>query len=97
LPNHSTTIYGFVTQNPKEPKKLDDYTASTRDAIDESAKKNYEITRIVRHEIIFSVDDNGLKIIQDSFSDQASDNHEGTDIVYWENSQFYRIEPDMKD
>jgi hypothetical protein len=77
-------------------KELDAYVASTRNAIDESVKNKYEITNIVRHEFVFSVEEDGLKMIQDSFSDQAKDNLEGTDIVYWENSQFYRIEPDLK-
>ncbi len=76
-------------------KELGAYVKSTKEAIDQSIKENYEITNIVRHEIVFSVDDSGLKIVQDSFSDQSNDNLEGTDIVYWKNGLFYRIEPDM--
>lgn len=77
-------------------KELESYVASTKDAIDESVKNKYEITNILRHEIVFSVSENGLKIIQDSFSDQASDRLEGTDIIYWDGGQFHRKEPDLK-
>ena len=48
-------------------KELDAYANSTRDAINKSIKENYEITNIVRHEIVFSINDDGIKIIQDFF------------------------------
>ncbi len=76
-------------------KLITDYLDSTRQALDESTKGPYEITWTIKHEIIMESSDIGLEITQDSYSDKASDNLEGTDNVYWKDGSFYRIKPDF--
>lgn len=84
------------TDNPAVKKAIEGYIKSMIDDINKSIEEDgFEIVSIVRHNLIVNSDARGLKIVRDSFTDAANDNHEGYDNVNWVDDRFIRRKPDL--
>lgn len=60
-----------------------------------SSSDGFNTSFIVRHEILISNNGSNSQILQDSFTDQSSDNGTGYDNIQWKNGTFIRSKPDL--
>ncbi|MDY7041809.1 MAG: hypothetical protein SVX38_13210 [Chloroflexota bacterium] len=83
------------TDDPAVKKAIEGYIESMVDGVNESIKEGgFDIVFVVRHELVMS-NEKSLRIVQDSFTDAANDNPEGTDNISWINGRFVRRKPDL--
>lgn len=84
------------TADPAVQKDIEGYIESMVEGITQSIKEeSFETVFIVRHELMMADVKEGLKILQDSFSDAANDDVEGFDNVSWVQDAFVRHISDL--
>jgi hypothetical protein len=83
------------TDNEAVKRSLEEYIRSITEDMSKSLEEGFEIEFVVRHELVITNGKDGLRIVQDSFTDQDKDNPTGTDVVRWVDGRYVRNVPDL--
>lgn len=75
-------------------RELKTYLQNTIDGVNDSIEQGeYEIVWIIQHQL--TMDKKTNRILSDSYTDEATDNINGTDKVTWVDGHFMRNKPDL--
>ena len=84
------------TDNDNVKRALEEYIASTTDAVNDSIVNGAETVFRVKHKIdIIETKKGQMQFVKDIFNEKEIDNGDGFDTINWVNGHFARSKPDL--